>query len=290
MSIPQCIWPLEATLGEGPVWSAAEGAFYFVDIKRRQLHRCRPDGSERRSWQAPAEIGFALPAENGSLVCGLPGRLARFNGEAFQTCLLLEQDLPGNRLNDGYIDVDGRLWFGSMDNGEQAASGALYRLDERGLQSIDPGIIITNGPCRSPDGATFYHTDTLGRVVYAYDCAPDGTLSNKREFVRYMAGQAGHPDGSTVDAEGHVWIALFGGGRIERYAPDGKLSASIALPCPNITKAAFGGDDLRTMLITTARKGMDLAALAANPLAGGVFTLRTGVPGLPQHTFRSQTA
>lgn len=291
VSSPHCIWPVEATLAEGPVWQAAERAFYFVDIKGRRLHRCNEEGGERMSWQAPAEIGFALPAADGEFVCGLPGRLARFTkAGGFDTMLAIEAQQPGNRCNDGYIDPAGRLWFGTMDNAETAPTGALYRLDARGLLAMDGGIVITNGPCLSPDGRTFYHTDTLGRVVYAYDCAPDGTLSGKREFLRYPPGVPGYPDGSAVDAQGHLWIALFGGSRIERYAPDGTLAATVAMPCPNITKIAFGGADLRTVFVTTARKGMSGEALATHPLAGGVFTFRVDVPGLPQHHFNRNAA
>jgi len=286
MSAPHCIWPVAATLAEGPFWNAAERAFYFVDIKGRRLHRCNEQGGDRMSWQAPAEIGFALPMADGDFICGLPGKLARFTrAGAFETALEIESRHPGNRCNDAYVDPAGRLWFGTMDNGETAATGSLYRLDARGLHAMDSGIIITNGPCHSPDGKTFYHTDTLARVVYAYDCAPDGALSGKRELVRYAQGVSGYPDGSAVDAEGHIWISLFGGSRIERYAPDGALVQTIPMPCPNITKVAFGGDDLRTVFVTTARKGMSDEALAAHPLAGGVFTFRVDAPGLPQHQF-----
>ena len=291
VSAPHCIWEVGATLAEGPLWHAAEKAFYFVDIKGRRLHRCNEDGGDRLSWQAPAEIGFALPMSDGDFICGLPGKLARFTGAgSFETVLEIETQQPGNRCNDGYVDPAGRLWFGTMDNGEKAPSGFLYRLDARGLQAMDEGIIITNGPCHSPDGKTFYHTDTLGKVVYAFDCDAGGALSNKREFVRYDGSRPGHPDGSAVDAEGHVWISLFGGSRIERYAPDGSLAAEIALPCPNITKVAFGGADLRTVFVTTARKGMSEEALAAHPLAGGVFAFRVDVPGLPQHQFNRKAA
>lgn len=287
----QCIWEVGATLAEGPVWHAAERALYFVDIKGRNLHRCNEDGSDRRTWQAPAEIGFALPMADGDFICGLQGKLSRFTAAgSFTTLLGIETQQPGNRCNDACTDVDGRLWFGTMDNAEAAPTGSLYRLDERGLQAMESGIVITNGPCHSPDGKTFYHTDTLARVVYAYDCAIDGTLSGKREFVRYTAGESGYPDGNAIDAAGHVWISLFGGSRIERYAPDGSLVATIAMPCPNVTKVAFGGSDLRTVFVTTARKGMSDEELAAHPLAGGVFTFRVDVPGLPQHQFNRNAA
>jgi len=289
MSTPVCIWNVGAKLAEGPVWHAADNAFYFVDIKGQRLHHVNEDGSGRQSWDAPGEIGFALPVEGGGFVCGLPGRLMQFTPElGFRPMMALENHLPGNRLNDGSVDVEGRLWFGSMDNAEESPSGALYRLDKRGLQQMDSGIVITNGPATSPDGKTFYHTDTLGKVIYAFDKAADGSLSNKRVFTRIEG--SGYPDGSTVDSEGHVWIALFCGGRIERYAPDGELSATIPMPCPNITKIAFGGQDLRTVFVTTAWKGLTDAERAQHPLAGGVFTFRVGVPGLPQPLFNRNAA
>jgi sugar lactone lactonase YvrE len=290
-SQPRCIWDLGAELGEGPVWHAAEAAFYLVDIKGRQLHRCAEDGTARRSWQMPGETGFALPMAGGGLVCGLPGKLLRFTPEDgnFTPLLELEAELPGNRLNDGQVDSQGCLWFGSMDNGESAPTGSLYRLGADGaLQRKDSGIIITNGPAFSPDGRTFYHTDTLEKIVYAFDIAADGVLSNKRPFVR-TAGK-GHPDGSTVDAAGYVWIAMFGGARVERYAPDGRLAEVVEFPCPNITKVAFGGADLRTAFVSTAWKGLSDEARRAQPLAGGVFSFRVETPGQPQYPYKGSMA
>lgn len=289
MSAPGCIWNVGAKLAEGPLWHAADNAFYFVDIKGQRLHRVNEDGSGQQSWDAPGEIGFALPVEGGGFVCGLPGQLMQFTPAlGFRPMLALETAIPGNRLNDGGVDAEGRLWFGSMDNAEEAPTGSLYRLDKRGLQQMDSGIVITNGPATSPDGKTFYHTDTLGKVVYAFDKAADGSLSNKRVFVRTAA--PGHPDGSTVDSQGNVWIAMFGGHRIDCYAPDGTLSATVSMPCPNITKIAFGGKDLRTVFATTAWKGLSDAERAQYPLAGGVFTFRVDVPGLPQPLFNRNAA
>ncbi|MGO4379973.1 SMP-30/gluconolactonase/LRE family protein [Pseudoduganella sp. RAF53_2] len=284
MSAPSCIWNVGAKLAEGPVWHAADNAFYFVDIKGQRLHRVNEDGSGQQSSDAPGEIGFALPVQGGGFVCGLPGQLMQFTPElGFRPMLALETAIPGNRLNDGGVDVQGRLWFGSMDNAEEAPTGALYRLDKRGLVQIDSGYVITNGPCTSPDGKTFYHTDTLSKTVYAFDKSETGSLSNKRVFTRIEG--SGYPDGSTVDSEGNVWIALFCGSRIERYTPSGELSATIPMPCPNITKIAFGGQDLRTVFVTTAWKGLTDAERAQYPLAGGVFTFRVDVPGLPQPLF-----
>jgi len=233
--------------------------------------------------------------DDGGLVCGMPGRLMRFAPDtgAVTPLLALEQtpDLAGNRLNDGYVDRHGSLWFGSMDNGEARASGALYRWDASSgseAERIDGGYVITNGPAASPDGRTFYHTDTLEKTIYAYDADERGALSGKRVFVR-IAGD-GYPDGSTVDADGCVWVALFGGARIERYAPSGALLHTVPMPCSNITKIAFGGADLRTVFVTTARKGLSIEELSRQPLAGSVFRFRAETPGLPQHHFSSGQA
>jgi len=280
---PVCVWPVEAVLGEGPVWLANEGAVYFVDIKRHNVHRFEVSTGETRTWSAPAQCGFVVPYAGDTFVCGLQGGLYRFTPLTGRFELLgrVEGELPGNRLNDGYADARGRLWFGSMDDAEVEPTGSLYMADESGeIVARDSGYVITNGPAMSPDGRTLYHGDTMNRVVYAFDIASDGTLSGKRPFAA-IAG-TGHPDGMAVDSGGFVWIALFGGARIERYSPGGALVDQITFPCSNVTKLAFGGDDLRTVYATTARKGLSQEQLREEPLAGGLFSFRSPVPGQVQ--------
>jgi sugar lactone lactonase YvrE len=287
--VPVCEWPVAATLGEGPVWHAAERAVYFVDIKGRRLHRLSVDTGERAGWDAPAQPGFVLPLDEDGFVCGLQGGLYRFSPAdgKFARLMVVEAALAYNRLNDGYVDARGRLWFGSMDDAEQVPSGSLYCVDTDGtLTREDSDYVITNGPATSPDGRTLYHVDTLERLVYAFDLAPDGRLSGKRVFTTISG--SGYPDGLAVDADGYVWIALFGGGRIERFSADGSLVGQVVFPCSNVTKLAFGGDDLQTVYATTARKGLDAAVLAREPLAGGLFSFRAPVPGQPQARCRVQ--
>ena len=282
-SLPECVWPLGAELGEGPVWHAAEAALYFVDIKGHQIHRCAADGTQRKSWSAPAAVGFVQPFAGADFVAGLQDGLYRFNPASgdFKSLLAVDGHRPGNRLNDANVDAQGRLWFGTMDNAELQPSGALYRVAADGaLRAEDDGYVITNGPAQSPDGRVFYHTDTLAQKVYAFDLSPTGALSNKRLLITLSNG---YPDGTTVDAEGHLWICLFAGGRIERYTPAGRLAQTVTMPCANITKLAFGGPDLRTAFVTTAWKGLSAAERAAQPLAGGLFTFAVDTPGLPQH-------
>jgi D-xylonolactonase len=285
---PVCLWDVRAILGEGVLWDAAHHCVWFVDIKGRRIHRCDADGANQRSWEAPGQVSFIVPVAGGGYVCSLEDGLHRFDpaSGAFTPLLQVEADVPGNRFNDGHVDAAGRLWFGSMDDAETAPTGALYRYD--GAAAVaDSGYVITNGPAISPDGRTLYHTDTVGKHIYAFDIV-DGSLQRKRLFLTLAGG--GHPDGMAVDVDGCVWVATFGGWRIDRYAPDGQKLGEVRFPCANITKLAFGGPDLRTVYVSTARKGLSEAELAAQPLAGGLFTFRAALSGLPQHALRVEEA
>lgn len=282
---PTCVWDLKATLGEGPIWHG--GAVWFVDIKGRRVHRYDPAAEERRSFEAPDQVTFLAPCVGGGFVAGLKGGLHYFDPETgFEFLSEIEPAELDNRPNDATVDAKGRLWLGTMHDGEEAASGALYRLDASGAAiRLDDGICITNGPCVSPDGTTFYHTDTLEKLIWAYDLSEGGTLTNKRQFFR-LPDQNAWPDGSVVDSEGHVWTALWGGHGAIRISPEGQIVERVALPAPNITKPCFGGPDLKTLYFTSARKGLSPADLAAHPLAGGLFAIAAAVAGQPQHEVR----
>jgi sugar lactone lactonase YvrE len=281
---PECVCALGAELGEGPLWSAREQALWFVDIKQKHIHRFAAAAGSLESWDAPAAPGFVAPLASGGFIVGTKTGLYGFDPAEGKFVLrhVVEPDRPGNRLNDSCVDARGYLWFGSMDDGEEEASGCLYRLEAGGPREMDPGYIITNGPAFSPDMRTVYHTDTLERVIYAFDCAPDGTLANKRIFV-WIEDGAGYPDGPAVDSEGCVWTGLFGGWSARRYSPLGKFLAEVRFPCANVTKIAFGGPDLRTAYATTAWKGLSDEARAGQPLAGGLFRFDVDVAGLPQY-------
>lgn len=275
-----CVWPLGAALGEGPLWW--EGALWFTDIKARKIHRFDPRAGQGKSWSSPSETGFLAPRRNGHFIAGTKAGLVDFDPSTGGFTLLcqVEPSRPANRLNDGAVDPEGRLWFGSMDDEESKPSGMLYRFHRGSLAPMDSGYVITNGPAFSPDGRVLYHTDTLARRIYAFDLGGDGALRNKRVFVEIEEG-AGYPDGPTVDSEGCLWTGLFGGWSVRRYSPDGRLIQSVDFPVANITKIAFGGEDLSTVYATTAAKGLDTACRKAQPLAGGLFTFEAPVPGLP---------
>lgn len=281
---PEPVLRCDCELGEGPVWRAGDRSVWFVDIKGPRIHRFEPGSGAARSWPAPDQVGFIVPREDGRWICGLKRGLHLFDPQTgrFELMALVQDEAPGARLNDGFVDPAGRLWFGSMDDDEKALTGALYRLDGRGVRRMDDGYSITNGPTTSPDGRILYHTDTLQKVIYAFDVSPDGELSNKRVFAQIEDG-AGHPDGPATDADGCVWTALFGGWGVRRYAPDGRLLAFVRFPVANVTKLTFGGEDLRTAYATSAWKGLSAAERVAQPLAGSLFAFRVDTPGLPQH-------
>jgi sugar lactone lactonase YvrE len=279
-SEPVSVWNVGAELGEGPVW--VDGALWFTDIKGRKIYRYEPASGARRSWDSPEPVGFVLPAQGGGFVAGLMSGLYRFDeaGGGFERIAEVEPERADNRLNDGVVDPAGRLWFGTMDNGETDRSGAFYRF-ERGavLPTGLDGIAITNGPAVSPDGRILYYVDTSAGIVRAADVARDGTLGPSRPFVRIDPAH-GHPDGPTIDSEGCLWIALFGGWEAWRFAPTGERIARVRFPVANITKLAFGGDNLRTAFATTARLHLKPEALEAQPLAGDLFEFRVDVPGV----------
>lgn len=280
-SEPRSVWSIAAELGEGPVWVG--GSLWFVDIKKRQVHCFAPASGDRRSWDSPEEVGFILPRRRGGFIAGLQSGLFAFDPAdgSFAPLFAVEPDKPGNRINDGVADPLGRLWFGTMDNGEWSPTGAFYCFAD-GVLTRTPltGIRITNGPAISPDGRTLYWVDTLGGTIGACDLHVDGTLGRSRPFARIAPGD-GHPDGPTVDSEGGVWVALYAGWEVRRYSPAGELVQRVAFPVANITKIAFGGEDLRTAYATTARQKLAPEQIAPQPLIGDLFEFQVDVPGLP---------
>jgi len=272
-SEPTCVWDVKAKLGEGPLWSHADQALWFVDIKQDRIHRYDPKTGDKRSHDAPDEPGFIVPGEKGGFIVGARGALYRFEPKTGGFSLLcdVEKDKPGNRINDGALDPSGRLWFGTMDNAERDPTGSLYRFDAKGLTVIDSGYVVTNGPCFSPDGRTMYHTDTLAGVICAFDVDAGGHASNKREFATVEPG-AGYPDGPVCDAAGNVWTGLYRGWAVRKYSAEGKLLATVRFPVSNITKMAFAADGYA--YATTAWKGLSDEERRAEPLAGGLFRFK----------------
>ncbi|MFZ2995142.1 SMP-30/gluconolactonase/LRE family protein [Sphingobium sp.] len=280
---PRSVLSVGATLGEGPVWVARDAALWFVDIKGQRIHRFDPELDVARSWATPGQVGWVLPTNDGLFAVGLQSGIHRFDpaNASFTLLHAPEAHLPGNRQNDACVAPDGALWLGSMDDAEQDASGRFYRYHQgRCVETGLPPVSITNGPALSPDGRILYHTDTLGKRIWSSTLDDDGAVRDTSLFVQ-IEEDAGYPDGPTVDAEGCLWTGLFGGWAVRRYDPAGALIREIRFPVANITKIAFGGDDLSVAYATTARKGLDEKALAAQPLAGDLFAFDPGATGLP---------
>jgi xylono-1,5-lactonase len=280
-----CVADVKAILGEGPVWVTGETALYWVDISGRKVFRLR-DG-ETDSWDTPIKVGSLWPRASGGFVAGTEDGLAFTDDfSRFDVFANPEAALPDNRFNDGKTDRQGRFWAGTMDDQERAARGTLYRLDEdRALTAIDSGYRVTNGPAFSPDGRIMYENDSSLQVTYAFDLDESGNVSCRRELIRFGKGD-GYPDGMTVDAEGCLWIAFWDGWCVRRFAPDGERLFELAMPVQRPTSCAFGGRDLKTLFITSARRDLQGTELDRQPLAGGLFAADVGVPGIAEVPFR----
>lgn len=269
---------LQAELGEGPVWDAARACLWCTDILAPAIHRLDPVTRETCSWPAPAKIGWVLPAEGENLIAGLADGLYAFapRDGSFRLIAPVEPDRPGNRLNDASLGPDGTIWFGTMDDAEQAPSGRFYRFDGTLSECAIAPVTITNGPALTPDGRTLYAVDTLAGEIRAYDVHGRGALGPGRPFVR-IDPVHGYPDGICCDAVGGVWVGLWGGWCARRYDASGVLTDEVRFPVANVTKVALGGPDRRSAYATTARKGLGLADLAAQPLAGDIFRFEVQV-------------
>jgi sugar lactone lactonase YvrE len=287
-AVLRCVLDARASLGECPVWSRAEQALYWVDINAPSLNRFDPASGENRAMPMPMSIGcFALRERGGFVVALRDGIwLARADGTLERKVAVAPYDPAHHRFNDGRCDPQGRLFAGTMNEKRDAASAALYRLDpDFTLTEVVGGLTISNGLAWSPDGRTMYHTDTPAQTINAYTFdAPSGTPSAQREFARFT-GEGDRPDGAAVDSEGCYWIALYGGGRVLRLSPAGTILAECAVPARCPTMCAFGGGDLKTLYVTSARQRRDAAELARLPQSGALFALSVDVPGLPEPAF-----
>jgi D-xylonolactonase len=289
LNTPECIWNAHAALGEGPLWSVREQALYWVDILNHRLHRYSPQQQEKRSWQFDQEISaVAERKDHPGLIITRRHGFAFFDPATQQLERLTapEAHLPGNRFNDGKCDRRGRFWAGTMDFECMQPTGSLYRLTPDLIcEKMDTGYVITNGPAWSSDQTTMYHNDSATGRVYAFDFDPErDTISNKRVFLQFSE-EDGSPDGMTTDAEGGLWIAHWGIGKLTRHDATGKVLRTIALPCTQVTSCAFGGAKLETLYITTAAVGLSELQLEREPLAGGLFALDIGIAGVPANAF-----
>ena len=279
---------LKCELGEGPVWDPVEAVLYFVDSLKPAIHRLDPATGALDSWDLPRPIGsLALRAGGGAIVALSDGLFGfDFATGALDPIAAPEAGEPRTRFNDGKTDRQGRFVVGSMDRATEAPLGALYRLDpDHTWQRLESGITASNGPCFSPDGRTFYFTDSPTRKIHAYDYDPaTGAIANKRVFVD-LAEHHAAGDGATVDADGGVWSALVTRGRIARFTAEGALDRVIEMPVRTVTSVQFGGPDLDRLFVTSL--GCEIwGRVPPEEAAGGLFVIDgLDVTGLPEPRF-----
>jgi D-xylonolactonase len=263
-------------LGEGPLWSPRHNALFWVDILSQALNRYSLSSGTVRRWSLPEKIGWVIERRDRTgFIAGLQSGFVELDLEPFAIRPIVDPEpaLPGNRMNDAKADRHGRIWAGTMDAAIRETSGSLYRLDpDFSVRRVDTGYKITNGPAFCPMHNVMYHTDTGPGLVYRFELAADGELGERRVWLKFTENM-GSPDGMTVDAEGFVWIAHWGGSRVSRFSPDAELERVIQLPASQITSCVFAGQNLERMFVTSAATGLDRSK---EPLAGALFEVDTG--------------
>lgn len=278
--------PSQCTLGEGPLWY--QDALWWVDIEQKVLHCYKAASGHRHQYAMPERIGFAVPASDGSWLVGLQSGIHGWDPRTGKLTRLHtpEPDQAENRFNDGKCDPAGILWAGTMTMRGQAGTAALYRVRRSRCKRMLSSVTISNGLAWDSNRAKMYYIDTPTREITVFDHDPDsGDLSNRSRLL-CIPEETGAPDGMTIDSTGHLWVALWGGGGLLQIDPEeARIVTKIEVPAPNVTSCAFGGTDLQTLYITTARAGLDSATLSRFPHSGDVFSIKLPTPGLPVTPF-----
>jgi sugar lactone lactonase YvrE len=294
----QTLHPTPYALGESPFWHPQEQLLYWIDILGKKILRAKADGGALQAWNMPSEPGCMAPARSGGVVVALRHGVfrARQWGGPLEPVAVLPYDPATVRANDGKCDALGRFWVGTIDEPKASHAAALFSIDARlsgeAVVQRQAGDALTgNGLAWAPDNRTVYWADTPNHTVHAWDYAlATNALSAHRVHLQFApkptgwtfhdASYQGRPDGAAVDALGNYWVAMFEGARICQFAPDGRLLGQYATPAQCPTMPCFGGPDLQTLFVTTARHGRSAADLAHFPESGCVFSMRVGVPGL----------
>jgi sugar lactone lactonase YvrE len=278
-------------LAEGPHWWAEKGVLLWVDIEASRVGLFDPVTGLNRFLVVPSHVGAVVPMSDGELLVATAQGFVRLHPDSGVVSSLQdpEEDRPGNRFNDGKCDPWGRFWAGTMAYDFAAGAGSLWRVNaDFSCVRQRQGLTISNGLAWSQDRGTLYLIDSPTRQVLAFPLTPSGDLLGEATAcITIPKAWDALPDGMCIDAEGKLWIALFGGGAVTRWDPvSGLLLERLELPCRQVTSCCFGGPNLDQLFVTTARQEMDAAAIKAEPLAGGLFQAEVGVKGLPAACFQ----
>ncbi|WP_420548076.1 SMP-30/gluconolactonase/LRE family protein [Curvivirga sp.] len=276
-------------LGEGPLWDHRQKCLWWVDIKQSQLFRLRPAKQSYDSWELPkAASVISLLRQETKLLLTCVGGFYEFDPETgiSESIGPFERHIESNRPNDGKCDPLGNLWVGSMDDAEEEKSGSLYRISaDLEPKPVLTGLGIPNTLAWSPDHKHFYFADSTQQTIWKFDVNLEtGTLSNQQVFAS-LKGTDIYPDGSTIDQEGYLWNAQWNGWRVVRYAPDGTIDKILKMPVACPTSCMFGGENLSTLYVTSARKGQTDEELAQQPNAGSLFAISVNTTGLKETIF-----
>jgi len=278
-------------LGEGPIWNTEEQALYWLDIHQKSVERYDPANGRRKTFSMDLAITVLGLRSRGGFVFASNRGFGYWDGVSQNVSLVEhpEADKPFNRFNDGGVDPVGRFWAGTMYEGphtDNPTEGRLYRFDpDQSVHMLESGLTICNGMGWSPDHKNMYFTDTLRQVIYRYDYDPtSGAIANRCTF--FQANESdGYPDGLTVDDQGYVWSAYWGGWKVCRFDPQGQLERTICLPVECPTSIAFGGKDLNEIYITSAWTALSQEQRHTQPNAGDLFRIQLDIHGLPENKF-----
>jgi len=273
-------------LGEGPFWHPLLDQLFWFDIVNQTLYSAEADGRIVSRWIFDEPVSAAAVIDKDHLLVASASALLKFNLRTNEKSVVvpLEADKPGNRCNDGRVNHAGGFWIGTMSRqgDSEPEQGAVYQYRGGELAQLFDKVTITNSICFSPDGRVAYFSDTPTRKIMKRPIDPaSGLPAGDWRLFADLEGQRGHPDGSVVDADGYLWNARWGGNCVVRHAPDGSVDRIVEVPTARVSCPAFGGDDLKTLYLTTARENMTPEELEKDPLAGSIFSIRVDTPGLP---------
>lgn len=287
---PEVLLAAQTELGECPVWDARRGLFWFMDITQKELHYLQWATLKWTKLSLPALGGGLVLANDGALLAGLQNGIYRFNPKSGTFAFVVdpEPEKPDHRLNEAKCDPQGRFWVGSISTKGRYPTGCLYRLEQSGeITRVMEGVSVPNTLVWLQDDEHLVFSDSARRVIWRFRYHPEtGALSERSVFADCTADR-GIPDGGALDAENHLWVAEFGGAKVKRYDPDGRVVQVISVPSTQVTSCAFAGPHLRELVIVTAKRLLDDRARAQQTHAGDLFVAELQTPGVAPHLFRS---